>query len=184
MVPLPALWLPILLSAILVFFASFLIHTVLKFHAGDYKRLPDEEAARAVLRVPPGDYSIPYAGGMDAMKDPVFVKKMEEGPVGFLSIMPSGGWNMGRSLGLWFVYCLVVSIVAAYLAGRAAGPGAEYLAVFRFIGTTAFAGYVLALWQNVIWFGRSVGPTVRNSIDGVIYALLTAGIFGWLWPGA
>jgi hypothetical protein len=182
MVTLPQLWLPILLSAIVVFIASSIIHMVLKYHAGDFKQLPDEDAVRAALRVPPGDYSIPYAGSMEAMKDPVYAAKMEEGPVGFLTIVPTGSWNVGRNLGMWFVYCIVVSLVAAYITGRAIGPGADYLTVFRFAGTTAFAGYALALWQHVIWYGRSVGSTVRNTIDGLVYALLTAGVFGWLWP--
>lgn len=183
MVTLPALWLPILLATILVFIASTVIHTLLKYHAGDFKRLPDEDAVRAALRVPPGDYAIPYAGSMDAMKDPTYVQRMQEGPVGFLTIVPSGSWNMGKNLGMWFAYCLVVTIVAAYVAGRAVGPGVQYLEVFRFVGTTAFAGYALALWQNVIWYGRGIGSTVRNTIDGLIYALLSAGVFGWLWPG-
>ena len=38
MVSLTALWLPILLSAALVFLASFLIHMVIGYHAADYGR--------------------------------------------------------------------------------------------------------------------------------------------------
>jgi hypothetical protein len=80
------------------------------------------------------------------------------------------------------VYTIIVSLFAAYVAGRALGPGAHYLAVFRFAGATAFAGYSLALMQNSIWFSRNWGMTLRSMFDGLIYALLTAGTFGWLWP--
>jgi hypothetical protein len=89
---------------------------------------------------------------------------------------------MGTSLALWFIYCIVVSVIAAYIAGRALGPGAEYLSVFRFAGTTAFVGYALALPQNSIWYKRNWGATMRSMVDGLVYGLLTAGAFGWLWP--
>jgi hypothetical protein len=181
--PLTSLWLPILLSAIAVFIVSSIIHMVLKYHANDFGPLPSEDAARDVLRVPAGHYVMPHAGSMQAMKDPAFVKRMEEGPVAFVTVRYPGGVGMGRQLGLWFAYCLVVSIVAAYIAGRALPPGGtEYLAVFRFVGAAAFAGYVLAGWQEVIWYGRSTSVAVKNTIDGLVFALVTAGMFGWLWP--
>jgi hypothetical protein len=90
--------------------------------------------------------------------------------------------SMVRNLAVWFVYLLVVGVFAAYVAGLALGAGADYLAVFRLTGTVAFAGYALALWQNWIWYSRSLGYTVRTTIDGLVYALLTGGVFGWLWP--
>ena len=65
---------------------------------------------------------------------------------------------------------------------RALGPGAHYLSVFRFAGTVAFAGYSLGLLQNSIWYKRNWGTTARGMIDGLVYGLLTAGVFGWLWP--
>jgi hypothetical protein len=83
---------------------------------------------------------------------------------------------------MWFLFTLVVSLVAGYLASRTLAPGSEYLDVFRVTGTVAFAGYVLALWEHAIWFGRSWVATAKFSFDGLIYALLTAGVFGWLWP--
>lgn len=182
MTSLVQLWLPILLSAVFVFIASSIIHMLLKYHASDRGPVPDEGAVRAALRLPAGDYVVPYAASMDAMKSPEHVRKLEEGPVAFLTVLPAGSWNMGRALLLWFVYCLVVSVVAGYIAGRALMPGADYLAVFRFAGAAAFAGYVLALWQETIWYGRSVTTTLKNTFDGVIFALITAGVFGWLWP--
>jgi uncharacterized membrane protein (DUF4010 family) len=119
------------------------------------------------------------------MGTPAFVEKMQKGPVMFATVMPavpSGRPSMGAQLAWWFVYCLVVGVFAAYVAGRALGPGAHYLAVFRFAGATAFVGYSLALWQNTIWYKRNPVSTLKANIDGLIYGLLTAGTFGWLWP--
>jgi hypothetical protein len=183
MTPLTSLWLPILLSAVLVFIASSIIHMVLKYHASDRRALPDEESLRPVLRdVPPGDYAVPYAASMEEMKSPDYTRKLEEGPLAFITVRPAGSWNMGAALAQWFVFCLVVSVFAAYVASRAIPPGGDYLAVFRFAGATAFAGYGLALWQGPIWFGASVSATLKSTFDALIFALLTAGTLGWLWP--
>jgi len=89
---------------------------------------------------------------------------------------------MGKNLAMWFVYCVVVSTLSAYIAGRALTPEAHYLSVFRFAGATAFIGYSVALWQNSIWYRRAWSTTLKQTFDGLVYALLTAGTFGWLWP--
>lgn len=184
MVPLTSLLLPIVLSAVFVFIASSIIHMLLPYHRKDFAPLPNEDAARPVLRVPPGDYATPYATSSEAMKTPEFTQKMKEGPIVFMTVLPSGSWNMGPTLAKWFVYCLVVSLFAAYITSRALGPGAPYLHVFRFTGTTAFVGYALALWQGRIWYRRSLRYTLWSTFDGLVYALATAGVFGWLWPDA
>lgn len=187
MVPLSTLWLPVLLSAVIVFVASSLIHMVLKYHSTDYRRLPDEDKVQAALRpfrIPPGDYVLPHAGSMEAMKDPAFLEKMSTGPVAFMTIRPSGPPAMGAALGQWFVFSVLVSAIAAYIAGRALAPGADYLSVFRFAGTTAFVGYAIGQIPNSIWLGRSWSSTIKTLADGLIYGLLTAGVFGWLWPDA
>jgi hypothetical protein len=183
MVPLMSLLLPMVVSAVFVFIASSVIHMLLPYHRKDFTPLPNEDAVRSVLRVPPGDYATPYAASSEAMKTPEFTQKMKEGPVVFMTVRPGGSWNMGATLALWFVYCLVVSQFAAYIAGRALAPGAEYMQVFRFTGATAFIGYSLALWQGAIWYRRSLRYTLLTTFDGLVYALLTAGAFGWLWPG-
>lgn len=185
MTALTALWLPILLSAVVVFFASFVLHTLTPWHKGDYGRLPDEDrfrAAVAPLALPPGDYMVPRPLGMADLKTPEFGQKVKDGPVVVMTVMPNRMTPMGRNLGLWFVYLVVVGVFAGYIAGRALPPGASYLEVFRFAGCTAFIGYSLALWQMSIWYQRALGTTVRATIDGLIYGLLTAGTFGWLWP--
>jgi hypothetical protein len=185
MVEISTLWLPILLSAVFVFFASFIIHMVLPFHKGDYKKVPDESKVMDTIRplnIEPGDYMMPCASSSKDMKSPEFAEKMKKGPVMHFTVLPSGPFSMGPSLAQWFVYCLIIGIFSAYVAGRALTVGVPYLQVFRFAGVTAFLGYGAALWQNSIWYKRSWGTTFRLTIDSLVYALLTAGTFGWLWP--
>ena len=185
MVPLMSLWLPILLSAVFVFLVSFVLHTVLTYHFKDFAKLQNEDDVTDALRklnVPYGEYLFPHAANSKEMSSPEFKEKMKKGTAGFLTFWDASRPEMGKNLTQWFVYCVVVAIFAAYIAGRALGPGAQYLSVFRFAGTTAFLGYAVALWQDSIWFRRSWNTTLRNTFDGLVYALLTAGTFGWLWP--
>lgn len=185
MVSIVSLWLPILLSAVAVFFLSSIIHMFLGYHNSDFKNLPAEDEVMDSLRksnIPPGDYVMPHSSNEKERNSPEFKEKMKKGPVAFITVFPSGEISMGQSLSLWFLYCVIVSIIAAYLAGSALTPGANYLAVFRFAGTTAFVGYSIALMQNSIWFRKSWSATFKSMFDGLIYALFTAGIFGWLWP--
>jgi hypothetical protein len=185
MVPVMSLWVPILLSAVIVFLASSLLHMVLPIHKNDLKRFPNEEAmldAFRRLNVPPGDYGAPLASSMSAMKEPAFVEKLKKGPLVFATISAGGSASMGKPLTLWFLYSVVVSIFAAYIAGRALGPGAHYLQVFRFAGCTAFLAYSMSFPQQSIWFRKNWVTTTKSMIDGLIYGLLTAGTFGWLWP--
>lgn len=185
MVSLLSLAPPILVSAALVFVASSIIHMVLRFHRNDYRKVPGEDAVQETLRrldVAPGDYLVPYAGSHEAMKQPEFVDRMNRGPIVIMTVAAGGSISMGRNLLLWFLYSVVVSIFAGYVSGRALGVGAPYMEVFRFVGTVAFVGYSLALLQHSIWYKRSWATTTRSVIDGLIYGLLTAGTFGWLWP--
>ena len=185
MIPLTALWLPILVSALLIFFASFIMHTVLTYHRSDYRKLPDEDRVTDALRgadVKPGpDYYFPYCS-FEEMKSAPMIEKMKRGPVGFVTVLPSGPPAMGKNLVQWFLYCVVISIFAAYLSGRLLAPGTAFLQVFRVVGTVAWLGYGAAHAQESIWSGRSWAVTLKHLFDSVIYALLTAGTFAWLWP--
>lgn len=185
MVTILSLWQPILLSAVAVFVISSFIHMVLPYHRSDYGKLPGEDKVMDALRpfkIPPGDYVMPCPGSAKDMKSPEFIAKLEKGPGAFMTVVRNGKPNMALGLFLWFLYSIVISIFAAYIAGRALAPGAEYLSVFRFAGCMAFAGYSLALLQNSIWFRRAWPATFKSVFDGLIYALFTAGVFGWLWP--
>jgi hypothetical protein len=184
MTGLSALWLPILLSAVLVFVASSLIHMASPWHKSDFPKMANEDQVMDALRplaIPPGDYFFPRPGQREDMKSPAFAEKVKRGPVVLMTVMP-GGMSMGQSLVMWFLYVVVISAFAAYIAGRALPPGAVYLQVFRFAGATAFIGYTAALWQMSIWYRRALLTTIKSTVDGLIYASLTAGVFGWLWP--
>ena len=185
MATIPSLWLPILLSAVAVFLASSVIHMVLRYHKNDVRQLPNEEQVMNAVRagnVAPGVYVYPYAPSMKEMGSPAMAEKYKRGPVGLLTALPSGTPNMAKNLVLWFVFSVVIGVVVAYVASRTIESGAAYLGVFRIAGTVALLGYAGAEATNSIWRGQPWGTTARNSIDGLIYALLTAGVFGWLWP--
>jgi len=187
MVPVMSLVLPIVISAVVVFVASSIIHMVLPYHKGDMRVIPagkEDEVLDALRRIniPPGQYGAPHPGSMAGMKDPAFVAKMTKGPQVLMTVSPGGPATMSTSLALWFVNILVVNVFAAYVTSRAIGAGADYLTVFRFIGTTAFMSYSLGLLQNSIWYRRPWSITAKSMFDGLIYALLTAGVFGSMWP--
>lgn len=185
MVSIASLWLPILLSAVGVFIVSSIIHMVFRYHQNDYKRLPDEDGVMDALRgfnIPPGDYVIPCAGSMKVMNSPEYKEKINKGPIAFFTVLKTGSMAMGGSMVKWFIYSIIVGIFAAYITSRAVGPGEEYLRVFRFAGATTFIAYTVALWQFTIWYKRSLATTLKSTFDGLIYALVTAGFFGWLWP--
>ena len=185
MTGLSALLLPVLLSSVIVFFVSSLFHMVLPWHKSDYPAVPNQDKVMDALRpfsIPPGDYMLPRAASTQEMRSPEFAEKMKKGPVAILTVIPGGPISMGKNLAQWFVFLLVVGVFAAYVTGRALPVGAHYLQVFRFVGVTAFIAHTFALWPMTIWYRRGLGLTVKATIDGLIYGLLTAGTFGWLWP--
>lgn len=183
MVSLAALWFPILLSAVLVFVVSSIIHMATRWHANDFTKLAAEDAVMDALRpfdLPPGDYAAPLPESMAHMSSPEFRAKYTRGPRFAMTVLGDG--SMAHNLLKWFVYSIVVATIAAYVASIALPAGAPYLTVFRLTSTVAFTGYALALWQGWIWYSRGLGYLVRTSIDGLVYGLLTGGVFGGLWP--
>jgi len=184
-VPITALWLPILLSAVIVFIVSSIIHMALPIHKNDYRKLPDEEKVMDALRiagVTPGRMYIFRYTTHKEMKSPEAMEKFKRGPIGGITIRPTGAPAMGKFLVQWFLYCIVVGIFVAYLTGRTRPAGTPYLEVFRVAGASAFLAYSVALIQDAIWKAEDWGVTFKHVIDGFIFALLTAGTFGWLWP--
>jgi len=183
--PFVVLWQPTLLATVAVFIVSSLIHMVSPWHKNDYPSLPNEDAFRkafSALNIPPGDYFVPKPDTRAQMRDPAFIAKVNEGPRVIMTVQPNGMGSLAQPLIWWFVYCLVVSLLAGHVAFGALHAGASYPVVFHTVGLAAFAGYSLALWQARIWFGKSLSVTVKGTIDGLIYAIVTAGVFGWLWP--
>ncbi len=180
-----ALWLPIVISAVLVFVASSIIHMASPWHKSDYPKLPNEEAVMDALRslaIAPGDYGMPRPTSMAEMKTPEFQAKAERGPRVFMTVLPSGPPTMTRELGLWFVYLVVVGILTAYVAAHALLPGAPFRAVVRFAGLVSFIAYAGALWQLSIWYRRAWSITIKSTVDSVIYGAITAATFAYLWP--
>lgn len=185
MIPLIDLWLPVLVSAALVFVVSSLVHMVLKWHNSDARPLPNEDKALAALRsagVTPGEYRFPYCSTMKDMGTQEFAAKLASGPVGNMTVVPSGPIAMGRSLLQWFVLCIVIGVFVAYTASLVLPRGADYSVVFRFTGTVAVLGYAFGSVSNSIWKGVPWSSTAKYFVDGVAYGLVTAGAFGWLWP--
>lgn len=187
MVALSSLWLPILLSALFAWLASAVIHMVLRWHNHDFAKLPNEAAVRDALRaagVGRGVYVFPKADDPRDQMGPAMQEEWARGPSGMLTVFAAGKFHMGPVLAKWFLYQLVISIFAAYIAGRALAPGAEYLAVHQIVGAAAFLGYGGALAQRSIWWGLPWRITLLDLVDSLVYALLVGGTFGWLWPAA
>ena len=185
MIGLTELWMPLLVSALFVFVASAIIHMALRYHWSDWEAPPGEDDLRAAMRgagVAPGNYNFPHASAPSDMNEPEMARKFKEGPVGFLTVLPSGAPSMGKNLAEWFIYSVVVGLLVAYVTGRTLGPDAEYLAVFRVAGAVAFVTYAGAEPIASIWFGRKWSTTAKTIFDGLVYSLVTAGAFGWLWP--
>ena len=185
MITITTLWAAILLSAVFAWIMSALVWMVLPHHKKDFQPLPDEAAAVEVLRpqkLKPGQYNIPHCADMAEFKTPQAQARFDQGPVGFLTVVDNGMPSMGKMLVSQFVYFLVVGVVIAYLASRMLEPGEDYLSVFRLTATVAFAAYGLGSVPDAIWFGRPWSAIAKNAFDALLYALVTGGVFGWLWP--
>jgi hypothetical protein len=184
MVTLLSLWAPILAAAVLVFVASSVMHMLLKYHSSDHGKLDRQDEVGDALRafdIPPGDYFLPNMCD-HKMDSPEFKAAFEKGPVMLMTVMPTGMPNMMKSLVHWFVYCLLVGVFAAYVASISLAVNTPYMTVFRVTSVVAFSGYSLALLQNSIWSSKDWKATAKFVFDGLVYALLTGGVFGWLWP--
>ena len=180
-----SLWLPILLSAVFVFIVSSVVHMFLGYHNKDWSPVPDEDAFRRAVRplgLPPGDYMVPRCTSMKDMGSPDYQAKLNEGPVLMMTVLANRVHPMGKSLTLWFLHCIVVSAFVAYLAAHAFPMVADDRAVFGFVAVAAFAAYGLADIPYSIWMSRSWATPLRTLFDALLYALVTAGTFGWLWP--
>ena len=182
---LAVLWLPILLSAVFVFLASSVLHMLLPIHCGDYKQLANEDELLAAMKekgLAPGTYMFPCPKNMKDMGSLEMLAKYEAGPVGFMTVFPNGAPAMGKNLIQWFLYSILISVFVAYITWFAMDPGTDYMAVFRMTGTIAVLGYAFSDFTDSIWKGQKWSTTAKFLFDGIIYGLVTAGTFAWLWP--
>jgi len=177
----------VLVSSVIVFLASWVLHMLLPFHRSDFEKLPGEERISEAMRkekVGPGNYMAPHCGSPKELQSPEAMEKFKAGPVMIVNVWPSGPPSMGKSLAQWFVFCILVGTVSGYLAGLTLAPGTAYRQVFRVVSTAAFLAYTVGGLVDYVWKGQKASTTLKHAVDGFVYSLLTAGVFGWLWPEA
>lgn len=185
MITIPDLWMPILAASVFVFILSSILHMVFKYHHSDFRPLPNESATLEKLRalsLTPGFYHFPYCGDHKDMAKPEMQEKMAKGPVGLMTVVPNGPPAMGKLLGLWFAYTVLISIFVGCIAGTVLAVGADAMVVFRFTAAVAFMAYGAANLANSIWKGAPWKATFKEVFDGILFALATGAAFGWLWP--
>jgi hypothetical protein len=185
MVSLGALWLPIVLSAVLVFITSSVVHMVLKYHHRDYTKLPNEDAVRAAIRSgnpAAAQYIIPYCASPKEMGTPEMKQKYTEGPVAVVNLVRPGVPAMGKNLIQWFGFTLIVSLFVAYVAAHSIPPGTNHMDVFKVVAVVGFLAYAAGQIPAAIWMGKPWSVAWKEVFDGLLYGLVTAGTFGWLWP--
>jgi hypothetical protein len=177
-------WLPILVSTLLVFVTSAVANMALPHHRKEWASAPGQAALQAALKdAAAGRYVFPDPGDPAQRRTPEFQERWAAGPSGFLTVMPRGPMSMGRNLGLTFLLELVISFFTAYVLWRAFGAtGPGYHAVFRMTFTLGLMAYALAPGFDTIWFGKTWRAWANTAIDAVLFALVMAGTFGWLWP--
>jgi hypothetical protein len=178
-----SLWLPIILSAVVLFFASFLSWMVLMLHKQDWVKLQREDDFLNTLRehgLTKGSYMFPGCNSPEDMKSEEYKQKFEQGPCGVMTVFPKV--NMGRNLGLTFVYFLVCSFCLGYLATIAfpAETSPRFLDVFRFVATAGLMTFLASIVQHAIWFHSRI---IGHVIESIAYALIVGAIFAALWPG-
>jgi hypothetical protein len=177
------LWLPIILSAVAVFIVSSIIHMATPWHKGDMKRLPEEATVLAALtKVPSGDYRFPFAECMKEMGSPEIIEKFRTGPSGSMTIIPRGVPTIGKSLMQWFTLSLVISVFVAYITHLSRVPGEGFKSVLQVAGATGVLGYAFGSTCDSIWKGVSWDSTMRFTVDGIIYGIVTGATFAWMWP--
>ena len=185
--PLGSLWLAVVVSTVVVFVLSALMHAVLKYHAKEVAAVPDEDAlSHAVAKqgLAPGAYLVPHGGDGSKCKDPAFKARWEKGPNFFLTVGPSGPMSMGKPLILWALTCFLVSFLTAYVARHALDFGAAQVDIARIVGTVSFMAYTMGSLTESIWKWRPWASTCLAFVDGAVYAAATAACFAFLWPAA
>jgi hypothetical protein len=184
MTPFMSLLLPIVVSAVAVFVLSMIVHMT-PWHRSDYARLPDEDGVMKALRpfnLPPNDYTTPHPGSGDYMKSPEYDAKRNAGPVLIMTVVPSGPWKIGKMMGLWFLFALVVSAILACFVGTIVPPGRGTHVVFHHVAVIAFLTYAMGAVPMSIWYYRKWSTTFKSAFDSLLYALASGWIFAMMWP--
>jgi hypothetical protein len=176
------LWLPIVVSAVLVFVLSAASHMVLPWHKGEWGRLAAQDQLQAVLAgVKPGQYGFPAAPDQKQQMSKEWQERWAKGPSGWITIATPGPMNMGKKMGLSFLAFLFIAFADAYVAAHALGPAPHYLAVFRIVGAVGFLTLGVAPVFTSIWYDRPWRAWGADLLDAILFSLAMAGVFGWLW---
>ena len=186
MTPFLSLLLPVVVSAVAVFVLTMVIHMT-PWHRRDYRKLPDEDGVMRALRpfnIPPGDYVVPHPGSGAEMASPEYDAKRAAGPVMWVTVVPSGPWNIGKIMGTWFLFAVVVSASTACVVGTIVPPGGDTHAAFHHVAVIAFLTYAMGAVPMSIWYDRKWSTTFKNAVDALLYALATGWIFSMMWPKA
>ncbi|MDF1808105.1 MAG: hypothetical protein P1U42_00260 [Phycisphaerales bacterium] len=190
MVPLTDLILAILIASVAVFFASSMMWMVLPHHRKDFKFLEEKESgyidAIKNLDIKPGLYMYPGCDHSKSQSDErknAIKERWDAGPWGVLTVYP-GKPNFGMNLLKTFLTFLVITIFVAYITGIGVAPGADYMHVFRIAGTTAILGHCMGGLCGSFFMGKPTRFIITDFIDGIVYALVTAGIIASMWPAA
>ncbi|MGH7583715.1 MAG: hypothetical protein ACREL5_10870 [Gemmatimonadales bacterium] len=181
------LLLPIVVSTLAVFILSAIIHTALPWHRSDFATIPNEDGVLNALRpfaLPPGDYMAPSPLTAGGMRSPEFMDKRNRGPVFLMTVMPNGAFSMGKYLGVWFVWVLIVAIVVGFITGHIVAPGGNRHVVFHHATVLTFLSYGMANVPASIWYHRKWSTTGKDLIDAAIYGVATGLVFMWMWPVA
>ena len=115
--------------------------------------------------------------------NPEVQEKFNKGPVAILTVFPNGLPNMGKLMPQQIAFFLLGCILVAYCATQVLAAGTDYLVVFRFVSTVSFLAFGWAVIPMSIWYGHPWPTTTKYLLDAVIYGLVVAGSFAWLWPG-
>lgn len=186
-VTLTELWIPILLGGLLAWVASGIIHMVIKYHNKDYRPLPNEDEVSDALRngqLAKGMYTMPYCADMNEMGSDKMQSKFNNGPVAMIAVFDNGMPAMGKLLGQQIAFFIAGSCLVAYCTALTVDTGTSYMEVFRVVSAISFLAFG---WANIpfsIWYGHPWSTTGRYLLDAIIYALVFAGTYAWLWPSA
>lgn len=186
MVPVGQLWLPIVVSAVAIFFASFVAWMVLPHHKKDVKVLPDEKVLTQFLEktnIAPGTYMWPNCNTPEEMKTDAYKARFEAGPWGSINVLGTKP-NFGKNLLLVTIFYVAVSVFVAYVTGEARAAGAGFSAVFQIAGAVAILGYCAGAIPNAIFFSKPGRFVLTDFMDSLAYGLITGAVFAWLWPAA
>jgi hypothetical protein len=181
------LWLPILATGVLIFVASSLIHMVFKWHNSDYRPLGNEDEVRAAIRhgaPAPGQYLLPYCADVKDMQGTEMRKKYVEGPIAFLTVRANGVPTMAPALTQWFIYTVAIAAITGGIALQTYGLKGDPRHAAHLVGVMSLLAYAAGSVQMGIWMGKPWRSVGKDVLDGVIYGVISAFTFMWLWPSA